>query len=122
MKIDLSNIRIFDLDYLINAELDESDLYYIYETPSLIYSIMVNMFHENGYNMNNEDIIQLCKKDNNWMYGKYWIDKHHRNDFIKRLTKAFMNIYQISENNARQNVEMIMFSYGLSMKNNNLHE
>ena len=43
-------IEIYDLDYLVNAELTEEDLYNIFETPSLNYSLVINMFKISGYN------------------------------------------------------------------------
>ena len=33
-------IEIYDLDYLVNTELTEEDLYNIFETPSLNYSFI----------------------------------------------------------------------------------
>ena len=53
--------KIFDLDYLQNAELTEDDLYYLFETPSLNYSLLVDMFNFTNQEITDEKkIIKLA--------------------------------------------------------------
>ena len=42
------NFKIYSLDYLSNQELSEEDLYFLFETKSLFYSIIISMFKFNG--------------------------------------------------------------------------
>ena len=39
-----NDCKIYDLDYLINIELTEEDLYYLFDTASLIYSLVIITF------------------------------------------------------------------------------
>ena len=56
--------KIFSLDYLRNEELTEDDLYYIFETPSLNYSLLVGEFLLTEQEISDEKkIIKLAKTD-----------------------------------------------------------
>ena len=110
-------IEIYDLDYLVNTELTEEDLYNIFETPSLNYSLVINMFKISGYNKTNEEIIDLCKTDDRWMYKHFWTSKQ-RKEFHSILVKICQNIYQYGYNQSEGWADWWLFMYGLSNKKN----
>ena len=57
-------VRIYPIDYLINEELTESDLNYLFDTKSLLYCIIIGMYRFIDNRKHNCDIIKDCKKDN----------------------------------------------------------
>lgn len=107
--------KIFDLDYLQNAELTEDDLYYLFETPSLNYSLLVDMFNFTNQEITDEKkIIKLAKTDRDWMYKYFWTAEQ-REEFEKILTKIFMNVYWCRhEYEAESKMQWWIFMYGLT--------
>ena len=98
IDIEGNECKIYDLDYLINTELTEEDLYYLFDTASLIYSLVVGEFKFVGYdNISDEEIINICKTNERWVYEYYWTKKQH-DEYIKKVTaiyKIYINIKQI---------------------------
>lgn len=109
--------KIFTIDYLANEEFSEEDLYWLFDTPSLQYSLVVGMIKSVNNDLKDNDIVSMCKKDNSWIYKYSWNNAQCKN-FINTLNKIFMNIYRISETNAKVNAQMFMIKYGLHVKNN----
>jgi hypothetical protein len=113
--------KIYDIDYLKKAELTEDDLYYLFETPSLNYSFLVDEFKRTNQEITDEKkIINIAKNDRDWMYKYFWTDKQ-RESFEKDLKEAYMNIRQCGENEAESATSWWIFMYGLtnvSLKNN----
>lgn len=103
------NIKIFTLDYLINNELTEEDLYYIFDTKSLYYSLIVELFKLMNINKSSSQII---KSFTTWDKVKYtWTSKQNRK-FNENLIKAYKNIYQIDNNNAMFKSDLWCYIYG----------
>ena len=48
------NYRIYEMDYLMNNDLSEDDLYYLFETPSLNYSLLINEFKYSNQELTDE--------------------------------------------------------------------
>jgi len=113
--------KIFELDYLANAELTEDDLYYLYETPSLNYSLLVNMFIFSNQKLTDEKkIIKLAKTDPEWMYKYFWSDEQ-RKEYEEIVTKIYKNIDWITVDEAEQKMQWWILMYGLTndkLKNN----
>ena len=111
--------KIFTIEYLRNTELTEEDLHYIFDTSSLIYSLIISEIKLAGYNnVDNATIINDIIKDNEWL-NKYQWSPMLRNEFTDILTDVFCNIYQVQESLARQRAEMFLINYGLVCKSKN---
>jgi hypothetical protein len=107
--------KIFELDYLINAELTEDDLYFLFDTKSLLYSLVIGMHRIIGNNKSNEDIIDRCKKDDFWFSRNKWNDIQ-KNKFTDDLEKMYHNLYQYGPVKSRQLAEWWVDQYGFSVK------
>ena len=106
--------KIFEMDYLINNDLSEDDLYYLFETPSLNYSLLINEFKYSNQELTDEKkIIKLAQSDEEWMYKTFWTEKQ-RNTFEEDTKKAFMNIYQCGPIEAESRVQWWILYYGLT--------
>ena len=44
-----TSYKIFEMDYLMNNDLSEDDLYYLFETSSLNYSLSINEFKYSNF-------------------------------------------------------------------------
>ena len=63
--------KIFTIEYLRNTELTEEDLHYIFDTSSLIYSLIISEIRLAGYNnIDNATII------NDIIHSNEWINKY----------------------------------------------
>ena len=112
--------KIYSLDYLSNEELTEEDLYYLFDTPSLTYSLIVNMFRHAGEDKKTDaDIINLCKNDDKWVYKYFWTKKQ-RTSYLQLIIPIFKNVYQYNNILAASSAEWFLFQFGLSIKGNNL--
>lgn len=108
--------KIFDIDYLQNSELTEDDLYYLYETPSINYSLLVEMFRFTKQDILDEKkIINLAKTDKDWMYKYFWTQKQ-REDFENIITNVFKNIKYCSLEEAKSSAAWWILMYGLTNK------
>ncbi len=106
--------KIFEMNYLMNNDLSEDDLYYLFETPSLNYSLLINEFKYSNQELTDEKkIIKLAQSDEEWMYKTFWTEKQ-RNVFEEDAKKAFMNIYQCGEVEAESRVQWWILYYGLT--------
>ena len=113
--------KIFELDYLQHAELSEDDLYYLFETPSLNYSFLVDEFKRTNQEITDEKkIINLAKTDKDWMYKYFWTSKQ-REEFEKDVKEAYINIRQCGKEEAESSTQWWILMYGLTdskLKNN----
>lgn len=106
--------KIFEMDYLMNNDLSEDDLYYLFETASLNYSLLINEFKYSNQELTDEKkIIKLAQSDEEWMYKTFWTEKQ-RNTFEEDAKKVFMNIYQCGPAEAESKVQWWILCYGLS--------
>lgn len=105
--------KIFDIDYLASAELTEDDLYYLFETKSLNYSLIVDMFKRTGQPLTDEKKILEKIKEDNWMYNYFWTEKQ-MNDFKNILVDVFRNVHYYGPKEALENAEWWLTLYGLT--------
>jgi len=115
----VSGVKIYPIEYLMNNELTESDLSNIFDTPSLLYSIIIGMFRYAGDNKKNYQIIKTIKEDKRWMYNNYWTEKQAK-EYEDILTKVFMNVYCESEIRSRSKAQWEIIWHGLNVKGNKI--
>lgn len=114
-KQKIIDCKIYSIDYLIERELSEADLYNLFDKNSLLYSFVIGMFRHIGSKMTDEEIIHMAKTQERWVYENYW-SQEQKDLYRKKITKAFMNIYQYKEHIADHNAQWFLFSYGLTVK------
>jgi hypothetical protein len=100
---------------LAENEITENDLYWIFDTDSLTYSLIISMFRYVDYDMPVDDILSMCRDNDRWMYEHYWTKKQ-RDGFRKILIKAIQNIYSLSEEVAESKADWWLFEWGLTIK------
>lgn len=110
-------VRLYPLSYIMNEELTESDLNYLFDTKSFKYSMIIGMFRFVGNTKRNCDIIKLVTKNNKWVYENYW-KISQRNEFEKILTKCIQNMYYYSEEKSKVIAQWYLFQFGMSIKGN----
>ena len=115
----VSGVKIYPMKYLMNEELTESDLTNIFDTPSLLYSIIIGMFRLSNNIKRNNQIIKIIKEDKRWMYNYFWTPKQCK-DFEDILTKVFMNIYCEGEIRSRSRAQWEIIWHGLNIKGNKI--
>lgn len=115
-------MKIYTLDYLINNELTDEDLHYLFDCKSLKYSLIISMIRFAGYtNFSDNDIIEMITKDNKWIYNLKWTRKQFK-IFENKLILAFKNIFIYNNDDAKVYAENWMIQYALSIKiYNNKH-
>lgn len=106
--------KIYTLDFLSTTEMADDDMYYICETPSFTYSLLVGMFTMAGYKMSEKKIINVCKEDQ-WMYKYFW-DNNTRQKFEKILEKIYYNLFRYGKYTSRIKTEWWITQYGLTNK------
>lgn len=106
--------QIYSLDYLKSQELTEEDLYWMFDTPSLVYSLVVGMFNHCGIDMSPSDIIEMCRKNSEW-YMKYKFTAEQHKSFEDLLTSIYKNVYQYREASAHSSAQWFLFGYGFAM-------
>lgn len=113
--------KIFDVNYLQHGEFTEDDLYYLFETPSFSYSLVVDMFKRTKQDLTDEKkIITLIKNDRDWMYKYYWTDKQ-REDFKEIVKNVYKNVHYYNDKEAATYADWWLFCYGFTnskLKNN----
>lgn len=112
--------KIFDLNYLMNEELTEDDLYHLFETESLNYSFIIEMFRFLNELTNPKKLAHDFHKNNGWINKKKFCSMKERTKFTDKLEKAIKNIYQYSDYLSKRWVDDWMFHYGFSVTNLNL--
>lgn len=108
--------KIYDFDYLTKTEFGEDDLYHLFETQSLNYSIIQEMFRVTGEYTNIKHLADHFKRDNGWLTNRHFKSKKDRQNFINRLIPIIKNVYQYSDYEAKRWVDDWMFHYGFSIK------
>lgn len=109
------DVKIYDLDYLKNEELTEEDLYNIFETPSLLYSLVISMFRQVKDKRSDDEIINMCKTDERWVYKNYWESAEQKENFKEDLKKVIKNVYQCGDIEQDRKASWWMFQYSLSI-------
>ena len=106
--------KIFEMDYLQHADLTEDDLYYLFETPSLNYSFLIDEFKRTNQEITDEKkIINLVKTDKDWMYKYFWTSKQ-REEFEKDVKEAYINIRRYGKEEAESSTQFWIIMYGLT--------
>lgn len=109
------NCKIYSIDYLCDEELSEVDIYNLFETNSLLYSIIIEQFRKIGDTRQAWKIIKECKEDKNWVYKYNFESIKERKKFENKIIKIFQNLYQYKKYKAEQEAAWFMFSYGFSV-------
>lgn len=104
--------KIFDLDYLLNSDYTDDDLYYLFTTKSLTYSLIAAQFRIGGYKESNKEIKALVKKKH-WQY-KYFLNDQQIIDFENKVATIYMKVYQCSRGEATARAQMFYIQYGFS--------
>ena len=112
------NVKIFTIEYLKTAELTEDDLAKIFETPSLVYSMVIGMFNFIGSKKSDLAIINMAKKDERWMYKNFWTREQH-DAYTEELVQVMKNVYQVKDVIARSKAEWQVFEFGLTIREEN---
>ena len=109
-------IRIYPIEYLMNEELTESDLNWLFtkNSKSLLYSIIIGMFRKIGSIKRNYQIIKLITKDNKWIENYKWSQKQFE-EFENDLSKVIKNLYQYTPEESKICAQNIMIKYGLNV-------
>ena len=112
-------VRLYPLEYLMNEELNDEDLSWLFDQKSLLYSIIIGMFRFIGIKKSNSEIIKLVRKDSKWMYRYFW-NTNEQQEFENKLIKIVKNIYYLSDFQAKQKAQWYIIIYGLSIKGSNI--
>lgn len=115
----MKEYKLYSNKYLAEKELTETDLYYLFDTPSLNYSLVVNMFKFMKKDMKPDEVLTLCKTNDRWMYEHHWT-KEDRERYREELMKVFKNIYRNGPYETESSVDWWLFMYGFSMDGENL--
>lgn len=109
-------MKIYTLDYLINNELTDEDLHYLFDCNSLKYSLVIAMIRFAGYTqLSDNDISEQITKDNKWIYNFKWT-KGQFKSFENKLVLAIKNIFIYNNNDAKVYAENWMIQHALSIK------
>ena len=90
----VNGVYIYPLEYLQNEELTETDLNYLFDTKSLLYSLIIGMFKFASYNFTDDHIIDIINNDKKWVYKYYFIYNKYK-QFTKILVNIFKNLYYL---------------------------
>ena len=106
------SIKIFDISYLINSDYTDDDLYYLFATKSLLYSLIVAQFKLGGYKETLKEIKSIIKKKH-WQY-KYFLNDQQISEFENNVAKIYKKVYQCSNSEALSHAQMFYVQYGFS--------
>ena len=110
-------VRIFPIEYLMNEELTESDLNWLFDkgSKSLLYSIILGMFKIIGTSKRNYQIIKMIKSDDKW-YEKFSWTQEQFKKYEENVALAIKNLYQYSLEESRIMAQNIMSNYSINVK------
>lgn len=109
------NCKIYPLEYLMNEELTETDLYNCIEGNSFLYSMVIEQFRRIGDKRPNWQIIKECKENPNWVYNYKFSMRQLIEDFTNDIIKAFKNIFVYGDEKATSEAYWFMIKYGFSI-------
>lgn len=115
----MKEYKLYTNKYLSEKELTENDLHYLFDTPSLNYSLVVNMFKFTKNKLTPIEVLNLCKTNDRWMYETHWTKKQ-RSDYREILIKIFRNIYGSGPAEAEMTADWWLLIYGMSVEGENL--
>ena len=102
---------IYDLEYLQNSELTDTDLNNLVNGKSLNWSLIVAEFKLNGDKRNHKQILASCEKDDFWFDSNTW-SLESQNNFRNILAKVYKNIYYYSEQRCFDMADMWLLNFG----------
>lgn len=106
--------KIFEIDYLQNAEFSEEDLAYLFANSNFNLSLIVAMFDMyEPKKIDHDKIASIVTTDEKWMYKHYWT-LEQRNEFLGILTKCIKNLYRYEDHICIQIAEMWLVQYGFT--------
>lgn len=109
--------KIYDIDYLRDEELSEQDIYNLFDTNSLLYSLLIGQFRYLRDVRPGWQIIKECKEDKKWIENHKFNTKKDFQSFKNDITKIFKNIYQYSDEYSENRASWFMFQFGFQYKN-----
>lgn len=108
---------IFTMDYLCNAELTEQDLNLIFENGNFTLSVIVGMHRYIGDKRTARQIIDSCKKNEDWFNDKSWSLESFKN-FSTQLSKAYKNVWYYSDIKSNSLADMWLNNFGFRIDKN----
>lgn len=102
----------------MNEELSEQDIYNLFDTNSLLYSLVIGQFRYLKDMRPGWQIIKECKEDPNWMNSHKYPTEESRNIFKDKLEKIYINLYQHKADRAESEAGWWMFAYGFQYEQN----
>lgn len=108
---------IFTMDYLCNAELTEQDLNVVFESGNFTLSVIVGMHRYIGDKRTAKQIIDSCKKDEDWFNNKSWSLESFKN-FCAQLSKAYKNVWYYSDIKSKFLADMWLNNFGFRIDKN----
>ena len=109
-------VRIYPIEYLMNAELTESDLNWLFgkNSKSLLYSIIIGMFRFIGNKKQNYQIIKMITTDDKWFEKITWTKKQFK-EYEECITLVLKNLYQYKLEESRIAAQNVMIKYSLNV-------
>lgn len=109
-------VRIYPIEYLMNEELTESDLNWLFDkgSNSLLYSIIIGMFRTIGNTKRNYQIIKMIKTDDKW-YEKFSWSKEQFKKYEENIALVIKNLYQYKLEEAKVAAQNIMTKYSINV-------
>jgi hypothetical protein len=111
----VNGVYIYPLEYLQNAELTETDLNYLFDTKSLLYSLIIGMFKSIKSSKRNYQIIKMIREDKRWMYKYRW-SKEQLDNYENLIIEAYKNLYQYKDAQAISLAQWFIIHYGFPVE------
>lgn len=113
----VNGIKIFPIDYLMHAELSDSDINSLLnkDGKGFLYSFIVGMFRHVGIQKKSNQIINIICNESGWQDNYYWSAKQ-RKDYEQKITEAYKNIYQYGDELSKSYAEWFSIVYGFTVK------
>ena len=108
-------IKLYKIDYLMNAELTDDDIHNLLDNNALEWSLINRMMELSGNSMSTSELRKTVGSSNTWMDNYYWSDEQSR-EFHDELTSVYMNVYQWKESRARSQADWFIIYLGLQIK------
>ena len=110
-------MKIFEIDYLENAELSDEDLHFLFDLNSITYSFAFYLLKISGVIYGKTKFGKILRHDKNWMNDHVLTPKQIK--WAKdRFTKCIMNIYNYGPETSKRWVEDWYVYYGLPSRIN----
>ena len=108
-------IKLYKIDYLMNAELTDDDIHNLLDNNALEWSLINRMMELSGNSMSTSELRKTVGSSNTWMDNLYWSSDQSR-EFHDELTLVYMNVYQWKESRARSQADWFIIYLGLKIK------